>query len=157
MSCIGRSAEVLQTVRGCGSRAVAGGDDPGVRGLRSRPVRVVALLVVMLVLSVIDLHLTLTYVSSVGMGEGNPFARWIMDFNSPALLAGWKLGMLAAASMIFVVARGRRSSEIGCWICVAALSFVMYRWLGYIDEAHHITPALDILATAYPKWVQMGE
>src|SRR6266478_4968970 len=69
----------------------------GSAAAKGRSCRVIALLVAVVLMSLGDLHITLTYLTSVGMSEGNPLARWVMGYNNPGLLVAWKLAPGGAA------------------------------------------------------------
>lgn len=121
-----------------------------------RSLRVWLLVLTIIALSLGDLWMTLTYLTSVGMGEANPVARLVMAYNSPNLLAAWKCASVALACLIFVFARKRLSSEIACWCCVGVLALLTVRWAQYATESAKLTPVLHA-AHQYDggQWVQM--
>ncbi|MEZ6235318.1 MAG: DUF5658 family protein [Phycisphaerales bacterium] len=59
--------------------------------LPGRPTRVAALIITILFVSVADLILTLTFLTSVGMAEANPLARKVFATNSVPVVVGFKL------------------------------------------------------------------
>lgn len=156
---------------------VGGGMGGGVDGLAADPVgvlcadraceptgwlcrrgfRVLMLVATVVVLSLADLHMTLLHATTVGMAEDNPVARVMISQGDPLLLTVWKLGTVGLVGFIFVVARRRRSAEIGAWLCVGMLSFVMLRWIQYGEIAHELTPMMgSSFAADDSKWVVMA-
>lgn len=128
---------------------------PGLHAHR-RAIRVVALVIAIILMSLGDLSMTLTQLRSVGMGEANPIARYVMSFNSPSLLAVWKCATVALACAIFLWARHRRSTEIACWTCAALLLALTIGWIQYANEAHKLTSTLDTVSgMECSLWVTM--
>lgn len=104
--------------------------------LRRRSVRVGLVVTLVMLMSLIDLVVTLTYTTTVGMNEGNPLARWVMSFNCPWLLASWKVLLMAISGVLLIATRRYRSSEIGAWACFAVMLWLMARWIAYAETAH---------------------
>jgi len=100
----------------------------------SRETRVLSLILAIAVMSLADLGMTLTHLTTIGMLEANPIARWIMQMQSPALLILWKLGTLGIASAILLKARRLTCGEVAAWICAAVLLWLMVRWSVYLDH-----------------------
>lgn len=118
--------------------------------------RVVTLVVMIAVMSAIDLYLTLLYVTHTGMSEANPLARAMMGYQSPTILALWKLATLVLSLGILIIIREKRSAEIGAWIECIVLGWLMTHWVGYIDFSAemqdrivHSDPTLD------PNWIMI--
>jgi hypothetical protein len=112
------------------------------------------LLASVIVLSAADLHLTITHLASAGMIEGNPIARAIMGFNSPLLLALWKLVTVSLGVWILCANRRSRAAEAGAWVCFAALWWLMLRWMTYSDEIAQFMPHMAQMAElSGGKWV----
>lgn len=127
------------------------------RDPRRRPMRVVALLTGVVLLSLGDLSMTLTHVRSVGMFEGNPLARHVINLNSPPALAAWKLATLVLAVGILFRVRHTRAGELGAWVCVAVLTWLTLRWVDYSDEVSALDPAATANAARHdPRWVVMA-
>jgi hypothetical protein len=109
-------------------------------------------------LSLCDLVITLTYLRSVGMPEGNPIARMVMSYNSPTVLIAWKLATIVLTSLVFVVGRRRAVAEVGCWTCLLVLGWLTQRWITYTHEVSHVTPVVHVLAAGGGEsgnWVTM--
>lgn len=100
----------------------------------SRQTRVLSLLLAVVVMSLADLGMTLTHLTTIGMLEANPIARWIMQLQSPTLLVLWKLATLGVAGAILLKARRLACGEIAAWICTAILLWLMIRWSVYLDH-----------------------
>lgn len=131
---------------------------PGPRcDARRRPVRVLALLAAVVLLSLGDLSMTLTHVRSAGMYEGNPLARHVINLNSPSALAAWKLATLVLAVGILFRVRHTRAGELGAWACVAVLTWLTLRWVDYSDEVSSLDPAATTGSDGNdPRWVVMA-
>ena len=126
------------------------------RACEPRTRRLVLLLLAILIMSVGDLLLTLTYLQGVGMVELNPLARAVMAHGSPALLGLWKIGIVSGACLVIFLGRRAPVAEIGAWIACLALTLLTIHWLRYIDSAHLLTPYLDLYPTASQgRWVAM--
>ncbi len=111
-----------------------------------------------ILMSLVDLELTLIYSMSVGMLEKNPIARAIMQTGSPELLVAWKLGTVGLAAVIFLCTRRHRASELAAWFCVILLGALMTHWISFNEQAAEVTSAYSSLASIDPhRWVQMGE
>lgn len=125
---------------------------------RRRSLRVWLLVFAIAAMSLADLSMTMTYLRSVGMGEANPLARYVMSLQSPGLLAAWKCVSVAAACVIFVWARKRWTTEAACWGCVFVLTALCIRWIHYSHEATALTPNLQtVLESDTSGWVTLDD
>lgn len=116
------------------------------------------LTMIVLILSLADLALTLTFLTSVGMAEENPIARMVIATGSAWVVVGFKVGLSLTACGIFWVARHRASGEIGAWAGALLMAWLMVRWQAYIDHSHHFTGVL--VGQEHPtdvRWVALGE
>lgn len=102
---------------------------------KRRGLRVTVLCVVILIISVADLELTLRFLTSGGMSEGNPLARYIMGFNCQWLLGAWKIMLTAVACGTLFGLRTRLTAELGAWLCAAVMVWLAIRWGFYADYA----------------------
>lgn len=124
---------------------------------RRRALRVWMLMLAIVLMSVADLYMTLTHLNSVGMGEANPIARWVIGYGSPWLLGIWKFGCIGLACLIFAIARHRWSGEVACWACFAVLTGLTLHWMAYSAEASALTPQMHLIAAGEASnWVRMG-
>ncbi len=122
----------------------------------SRECRVVCLLIAVMLMSLVDLHHTLLYLQTVGMGEANPVARWIMSHDSPLLLIGFKLATVVTASLILLALRRRAAAEVAAWLCAGVLVWLTVRWELYTDTMLQMGGFIEIAAQGSPHWVMMS-
>ncbi len=119
--------------------------------LGSRAFRVVALSAAILAMSLVDLYLTILYLTHTGMSEANPLARAIIAYQSPLVLALWKLTTVAFSVGILFLVRHRRSAEVGAWVGFVVLGLLMSHWTRYITELS------DLKAEIGPTAMQMDD
>lgn len=118
--------------------------------------RVLLLLATIVVMSLADLHMTLEQLTSFGLLEGNPLARSIISYNSPVILAAWKLATVAMTTGILFWFRRRRSGEVAAWVCWLVLAALMVQWLRYSHEIPSLTAELNHMSTLGDhRWVAM--
>jgi hypothetical protein len=130
--------------------------DPLDRTATRRAWRVIMLTAAVALMSLVDLYITLLYVRTVGMGEGNPLARWIMLHFSADVVIWWKLLTVTLACVIFITARKSRIGELGVWVSCGLLLWLIIRWMTYSAEVTALTPVLHTLSDHdHAKWVQM--
>ena len=97
-----------------------------------RSERVTWLLVGVVVLSMVDLFLTLTYLTTVGMSEGNPIAVWLLSTtNSVWPLVFYKLGTVAICVSLLYTNRYKRQSELASWCAMIILVALSIWWNQY--------------------------
>jgi hypothetical protein len=122
-----------------------------------RAARILAMIVCIVAMSMADLYMTLTHVTTIGMGEANPIARLVMSYNSPALLAFWKCACVAVTCLILFKARHRPIAELAAWISIVILTALTVHWIRYSNEAASMTSDMAIIAqTELPtNWVRM--
>jgi hypothetical protein len=123
----------------------AGRSEPSLRERwqRTRGRRVAILVIGIAVLSLADLVITLTYLRSTGMFEGNPIARWVMSHGSSGLLVVWKLGSISLTCLVFGRFRTRVSTELASWMCLAILAWLLLEWRDYADEVGKIMASIQ--------------
>lgn len=125
--------------------------------LRHRPVRVVLLGAAIAAMSVVDLYLTLLYLTNTGMSEANPVARAIIAYQSPAVLGVWKALTVALCVGILYLIRERRSAELGAWIGALVLGWLMVHWARYADYKKDLSPEFFLVgAEIDPEFVRIG-
>lgn len=124
--------------------------------VRRRAIRVICLTAAMVLMSLADLQITMTYLASVGMGEGNPIARWVIAHGSPALLVVWKCASIALAALIFLRFRDKPITEGASWFSCFVLVWLLVEWSAYAEEASRLTPALHALGEVESAmWVRL--
>jgi hypothetical protein len=131
---------------------------PFARGLRelakSRPRRVVLLLIAVVAMSLADLDLTITYSTTTGMIETNPIARAIMQGGTVYHLIAWKFATVGLACGLLYAARVHRAAELGAWLSLAVMGWLIIHWLTYNNEVAILTsPQLSAVVEADPRWV----
>ncbi|MEL6328153.1 MAG: DUF5658 family protein [Planctomycetota bacterium] len=99
----------------------------------SRACRVGLLLFAVVAMSVVDLLITLEFLTSVGMAEANPVARLVISTNSPVAITVWKGLTVASAALILWRLRERPVAELAAWFACLALAAVTVRWLQYTE------------------------
>lgn len=125
--------------------------------VQARSRRVVLLLAAVLLMSLGDLYMTLTYLLNVGMLEGNPIARAVMVLDRPELLIGWKVMSLGLGLGILYWARRSRNGELGAWVCFVLLSWLTVHWSSYNAEVVELTPAIAEMGSLRDhRWVTMA-
>ncbi len=90
------------------------------------------LLAVVVVLSVVDLVLTVGFMKTTGMAEANPLVRALLGVsNSAVALAVFKT--LTVVTPVLIVHRFRRfrPGELAAWVSVAGLCVVVIQWVRY--------------------------
>lgn len=123
-----------------------------------RASRVAALLVVIVLASLADLALTLTFLTSVGMAEANPVARAVIGTGSAVVVIGFKLSLSLGACTIFWIARRRPSGELGAWLGALVMAWLIVRWHAYIDHSHLFTGVLVGQQHQHDsRWVALAE
>lgn len=142
----------------------SGPDAPGAhasakaRTLRRRSIRVIALTVAVMLMSFGDLYMTLTHLKGIGMAEGNPVARLVMEYNSTTLLSAWKTASIVLACLVFLIARTRVMTEVACWFCVLVLLALTCKWIYYSSEITALTPTLSAISQSdSADWVSISE
>lgn len=119
-----------------------------------RTFRVVVLGFAIAAMSSVDLYLTLLYVTHTGMNELNPFARAMMQYQSPFVLAIWKALTVAISVGILMLIRKQRSAEIGAWAGCLLLGWLMMHWSTFIYETRHMDiEVVHEIASGDPTWV----
>lgn len=126
---------------------------------RARGIRVVALVTAVAAISLADLHLTLSHLQGVGMGEANPLARFIMSYNCAWLLGAWKVMLAGLTCAILVSTRKHRSAEIAAWVACGICLWLLGRWVHYLEHAPTmVTPILHQVAEGnVPMWVRFDD
>jgi hypothetical protein len=138
--------------------SLAAADRALIRAARRRPIRVICLVTAVALMSLADLYITIIYLRTVGMGEANPIARYVMEHGSQNMLILWKCASVSLACIIFVKYRSRAIAEAASWFAFAVLIWLLIRWIGYADEVWRLTPALHTLSDAESAlWVRLGD
>ncbi len=138
--------------------------DPGLAVARpslllTRPARIFYLVVAAWLMGLADLAITMTYLTSVGMYEGNPVARYVIGLGSPAIVVAFKLGTMLVTSWIVLAQRRRWQAEMVAWVSVVVLGMLTAHWLNYIAYAEAKQDVLSTVALdpsfAAGSWVSL--
>jgi hypothetical protein len=97
----------------------------------TRATRVTILLIATFLMGLADLALTLEFVTSSGMVEANPIARYVMAHNSTGIVILWKLATMFLGLGILFWARRSKGAELGTWLCFLVMAALSFHWLTY--------------------------
>jgi len=121
-----------------------------------RSSRVIVLITLIAAMSIVDLYLTILYITHWGMNEVNPLARAMMEYQSPAILVLWKLATVTLGIGILAMVRRKRTAELGAWVGFLILGLLMTHWVAFINEHSRITDGpIQIDAMGDPSWIYM--
>jgi Domain of unknown function (DUF5658) len=124
--------------------------------LRDRRMRVILLLVACLAMSAADLAMTLTHAQTIGFAEANPLAREIMQMGSSLFITAWKLASVTISVGLLYLTRHTRSGELGAWLSLAILVWLMGRWSVYNQQVREFSCDLALSQTySSHHWVKM--
>lgn len=123
----------------------------------SRQGRVALLLMAVILISIADLVMTLTYAMSVGMMEVNPIAHAIMTSGSPLLVVLWKTATAGLGISILYRTRSTRFSEGATWICFLGMVMLLAHWISFNNQIVHCADEVSALGGSdVPNWVRMS-
>ena len=106
-----------------------------------RSERVTWLLGGVVFLSIADLVLTLSYLTSVGMSEGNPIALWLLQTTDSIWpLAIYKGITVAVCVTLLYWNRQKRQSELASWCALMILAALTFWW----NQYSHYQPMLPL-------------
>lgn len=111
--------------------------------------RVSVLVLAFAVLGVGDLALTLSYMTGMGLFEGNPIARTLALGGGAGTLAVFKLLTIALSAVILFGLRTKRSAELAAWLCFVAMSLVSLEWQKYSTSADEIVLAMQVVDSPF--------
>jgi hypothetical protein len=122
---------------------------------RSR--RVIGLLLVMLLLSAIDLGITLDQMTTVGMLEQSPFAHAVVKVSGTSTsLIFLKTISLIVNMGILCSLRHRWQAEVGVWVGLGILCWLMVRWSLYLQIMVSIDAELLSSLAKQSEWLAMN-
>jgi hypothetical protein len=113
---------------------------------RRRGFRVLAIGATTIAMCAVDLYLTILFVTSVGLHEGNPIARAVMLYNCTWVIVAFRLLTIALFSLILVRARRHRIAEAAAFFCLAIMTWLMLRWMAYSEHSAELTNMMAVLA-----------
>lgn len=98
----------------------------------TRARRVVLLLAGVVLLSLADLLLTLSHLTTIGMMEANPIAAWLIRTTQSAwVLSGYKTVTVGLCVALLFRLRRRPQGEFGAWCAMAILAALCVMWQSY--------------------------
>ncbi len=109
-----------------------GSMDKTERQRRDRSRRVALLIVGIVLLSLGDLLITLTYLRSTGMAEANPIAAWLIRVTGSAtVLTAYKALTVGVCISLLYRLRRHVEGEVGAWCAVTILALTVLVWYDY--------------------------
>ncbi len=106
-----------------------------IAGAAARPRRVSWLLAGVLLLSLIDLLVTIAHLRSVGMVEANPIAAFLIrSTNSVWVLSAYKLVTVGICLSLLYRLRRHVEAEMAAWCAIAILTGVLCQWYAFSEE-----------------------
>ena len=110
----------------------------------NRSERVKWLLFGIVMLSVADLVLTVSYLTTVGLSEGNPIVVWLLQATNSV----WALGMYKAVTVTICVSllyrtRFQRQGELAAWCAMLILVALSIWWNQYSRYQPDLPMGLD--------------
>jgi len=104
--------------------------------LGDRPRRVMMLLAAIVVLSLVDLVITIIHLRSVGMVEANPLAAYLIrTTGSWWALVLYKSATVAVCVLLLHRARRHIQGEVASWLALVILVGVSIMWHCYMRES----------------------
>ncbi len=126
--------------------------------LPARPVRVTFLLAVIVVLSILDLLLTLIYVTEIGLIEDNPVARLVLETGGPGLLIAAKLASVGFCVGVLFWARRRGFAEVAAVFGTVVLIWLTIRWMSYMHVFSGVSASMaEFEQHGQGAWVTLAE
>lgn len=120
-----------------------------------RSERVIWLLCGVILLSFADLFLTITYLTTVGMSEGNPIAVWLLHAtNSVWPLILYKVATVAVCVSLLYFNRYKRQSELASWCALIILVALSVWWNQYSRYQPYLPIAEDHIVMIDNTFVQ---
>ena len=120
-----------------------------------RAERVTWLLAGVVGLSMADLFLTISYLTSVGMSEGNPIAVWLLhttDSVWPLVL--YKLATVTVCVSLLYTNRLKRQSELASWCALLILAALAVWWNQYSHYQPLLPPSENHIVMVNDTFVQ---
>ncbi len=119
--------------------------------------RLMLALVAIALMSLADLICTLIYMSSVGLIELNPLARFMVSVGDTRQLVIFKLFTMTLSCGALYFARRHPLSERVAWICAAGLFVLMLHWTAFNSSVSDLTNEITTLALygGHEWWVRL--
>ncbi len=124
--------------------------------------RLALLICAIVLMGLTDLLCTLSYLTSVGLIEVNPIARWVINnLGMSGLIAFKAASMLFTCGALFII-RQHRAGEKCAWICATVLLLLMLHWVRFNEAIPNMSQEMILLALnehAFPidSWVTLAQ
>ncbi|MFG0260432.1 MAG: DUF5658 family protein [Phycisphaerales bacterium JB041] len=116
------------------------------------------LLAIIVVLSLLDLLLTLIHVTEIGLIEDNPVARFVLATGGPRLLIAAKLASVGFCTGVLFWARRRGFAELAAVFGAVVLVWLTIRWGSYIQVFAGVSASMEELEHhGQGAWVTLAE
>ncbi|MFM9956461.1 MAG: DUF5658 family protein [Phycisphaerales bacterium] len=112
--------------------------------------RVLLLISAITLMGLADLYCTLAYMTTVGLPEANPIARWLVRFGTTETIIGFKLLTMALSCWCLYIGRAERRMEVCAWACTAILLGLSIHWIGFNRSISEHTNLIAYLADKSP-------
>lgn len=128
-----------------GGEGGEGGGGGGVVGA-SHSRRLGLLIVAIAMMSGADLLCTLAYMSTIGLIEANPFARFMVSVGDIPQLVMFKAFTTLLSCGALYLARRHPLSEKVAWLCAAMLLALMLHWTAFNRSVSGLTNEITVLS-----------
>ena len=127
------------------------------RSISSRASRVNFLLTLVVVLSALDLGLTLFWMSTIGMYESNPLVALLARLTgSPLILCAFKVMSVIICVGVLSSLREHVQAEFGAWTAACVLLALAVRWVNYAHVSTQFSAqAMCEFAGNDGEWVRL--
>jgi hypothetical protein len=129
--------------------------------IRARDRRLLLLVLAIVLMSLVDLSCTLTYMRTTGMIELNPLARQMVAIGQAQQLILFKLFTTVLSCGALYLARRNPKAELCAWLCTALMVWLMIHWVMFNHNVHAFTDDLATLALTdgefEPRWVKIDD
>ncbi|MBN8643835.1 MAG: hypothetical protein J0L61_01170 [Planctomycetes bacterium] len=112
--------------------------------------RVMLLISAIVLMGLADLACTLIYMTTVGLPEANPIARWLAEFGSSRAVVAFKLLTMGLCCLCLYMGRTERRMEMCAWACTAILLTLSFHWIGFNRSITEHTNLIAYLADPNP-------
>jgi hypothetical protein len=133
-----------------------GGMEYEERQRRDRSRRVILLIVGIVLLSLGDLLITITYLQSTGMLEANPIAGYIIRLTgSVSVLTAYKALTVGICVGLLFRLRCLVEGEVAAWCAVSILAFMSFQWYHYARQFDNSDLELARSAVWGEEWLAL--
>jgi len=124
----------------------------------NRSNRVNLLMFLVVIMSLVDLYMTLQQMTNQGMFEGNPLVVLLVQWtNSSVGIAIYKALTILIAVGLILRLRLYASAELGAWFMMLVLVLLIIQWVRYIAFFDTLDPVIIEQLRNQSGWVIIGE